>query len=183
MIKKTPEVYKALQVALYFQRQRGIYSELLLGDKDTFRLAWRLLKVPYHMVRVNLASVGGMEGSQFCGTTMAQYAPMWGEKVYGPPPVGYVEPENPQIMFIHMNLEKLRGVHDTPNTYKILHYEPPILPNAKNTLIGGRIGPCTWLESCAPGERDCKVRLDDFDGFLPNFRQEYQKIFKTLSDV
>lgn len=50
MIRKTPQVYKALQLTLYFQRQRGIYSELLLGDKDTFRLAWRILKVPYHMV-------------------------------------------------------------------------------------------------------------------------------------
>ena len=50
LIKKTPLVYKALQLSLYFQRQRGIYSELLLGDKDTFRLAWRVLKAPYHMV-------------------------------------------------------------------------------------------------------------------------------------
>jgi alpha-N-acetylglucosamine transferase len=48
--KSHPGVMKALQLAFYIQKEQGIYKELILGDKDTFRLAWRTYKVPYHMV-------------------------------------------------------------------------------------------------------------------------------------
>ena len=112
---------------------------------------------------------------------MVQYAPMWGAQIYGPPPKGYKDPESPQILFIHMNLEKLRGVSDSPNTHILMHYDPPVLPNAKNTLIGGRIGPCTWLQSCDVDESKCKVNLDQFDDFMPEFKQDYEKIIKALA--
>ena len=51
VIQKTfPGVYKALSLAYYFQSKPELYFKLLLGDKDTFRYAWRALNFSYHLV-------------------------------------------------------------------------------------------------------------------------------------
>jgi alpha-N-acetylglucosamine transferase len=48
--KRYPGVYKALSLAYFLQRNPDLYFRLILGDKDTFRLAWRALDMAYHMV-------------------------------------------------------------------------------------------------------------------------------------
>jgi hypothetical protein len=48
--KSSPGVLKALSLAFYVQRKTSHFGNFILGDKDTFRLSWRYLNVPYHMV-------------------------------------------------------------------------------------------------------------------------------------
>jgi hypothetical protein len=48
--KSSPGIFKALSLAFYMQRKTSHFGNFILGDKDTFRLSWRYLNVPYHMV-------------------------------------------------------------------------------------------------------------------------------------
>jgi hypothetical protein len=51
VIKKSKKgVQEALELAFYMQRNAHVYYEIFHGDKDSFRFAWRYLKVPYHQV-------------------------------------------------------------------------------------------------------------------------------------
>jgi Mannosyltransferase putative len=105
--KSFPGVTKALKLSLYMQENSDIYYKLLLGDKDTFRLSWRLLSLPFHMIRPHLGTLGGkLNGKSFCGIAMAQYAPYWAKESYGPYPPGYSEPAEPELLFVHANLLK-----------------------------------------------------------------------------
>lgn len=100
-------VTKALQLSLFFQERSDLYYRLLLGDKDTFRLSWRLLSLPFHMVRPHLGTLGSkLHGKPFCGIAMAQYAPFWEPSTFGPYPDGYTEPAEPELLFVHANLLK-----------------------------------------------------------------------------
>jgi alpha 1,2-mannosyltransferase len=62
---------RALHLAIYFQRNAHLYFKFFLGDKDSYRFAWRALGVQYHMVRPFLGSLGIMKGGDtFCGNSM-----------------------------------------------------------------------------------------------------------------
>ena len=61
--------WQALNLAFYLQTQREFYFKLLMGDKDTFKYAWRALRVPYHMVAPHLGIVGAGT-TEFCGHTV-----------------------------------------------------------------------------------------------------------------
>ena len=67
--KSRPEVWKALNLAFYMQKQKQVYFELLNGDKDTFNYAWKALKVPFHMVTPHVA-LAGVGTDRICGHTV-----------------------------------------------------------------------------------------------------------------
>ena len=113
LLKKSfPGVQKALDLAYLMQMQSEFYFELTPGDKDTFRLSWRLLNQPFHLVRPHMAVLGPyqeMSGS-YCGQSMVQYAPYWGKDVYGVEPIGHLDPrDGPQILFVHANSLKYQA--------------------------------------------------------------------------
>jgi alpha 1,2-mannosyltransferase len=41
--------WEALNLATFMQVNNDLYFELIAGDKDTFRFAWRALGQSYHM--------------------------------------------------------------------------------------------------------------------------------------
>jgi hypothetical protein len=103
--KSFPGIQKALDVAYFMQMQSALYFELTPGDKDTFRLSWRTLELPFHLVRPHMAILGAypaVDGS-YCGHSMVQYSPFWGERVYGKAPDQHIDPLKPEILFIHAN--------------------------------------------------------------------------------
>lgn len=104
--KSKPGVVKALSLTLYLLGQSELYFKLMLGDKDYFRLSWRILSQPYHSVRPHLAVIGFNNEDGFCGIAMAQYAPFWDAKSFGPSPPGYVEEDTPDLLFVHTNMLK-----------------------------------------------------------------------------
>lgn len=63
--KSRDGVLKGLEVALWMQRRSGLYFKLLLGDKDTFRLSFRRLGQPFHLILPHLAAVGEVENGKF----------------------------------------------------------------------------------------------------------------------
>ena len=67
--KSRHDVWKALNLALYLQVQREFYFQLVFGDKDTFKFAWRALRVPYHMV-TPFVGVVGTGDDRICGHTV-----------------------------------------------------------------------------------------------------------------
>ena len=90
--------WKALNLALYFNFD-NITSKIVHGDKDTFRLSWKVLDTPFYFIRkfVGLAGFDYIElvreddrnkTANFCGHTMIQHDP-FGE-----------------ILFLHANLVK-----------------------------------------------------------------------------
>lgn len=101
-----PGVHRALKFSLWIQERSVLYYKLLLGDKDTFRLAWRVLGLPFHMVRPHVATLGNDFGDGYCGIAMVQFAPFWDVAKNGPAPFGVVDPTIPEIMFVHANLLK-----------------------------------------------------------------------------
>ena len=112
LIKKSFHgVMEALSLAFFMQQRADFYFNLTPGDKDTFRLGWRLLNQPFHMVRPHVSVLGGFSACQhkFCGHSMVQYAPYWGADLYGPAPDGYVDPPEPDILFVHANSLKYRS--------------------------------------------------------------------------
>jgi len=68
-----------LQLALWFinsPRQRFYYSNIILGDKDTFRFAWHALRTQYGYPAKWLSSVGTYrDDKSYCGHSFAQYHP------------------------------------------------------------------------------------------------------------
>ena len=75
--KSDPKVYQGLKLAMYMQSKDEVYFQLTPGDKDTFRLSWRLLDLPYHMVDSHISVVGQHDDNPqtFCGHTLVQSAP------------------------------------------------------------------------------------------------------------
>ena len=120
LIDKTrPDTLKALYLASYMQREGEFYFKLFWGDKETFRLAWRAIGAPYHLVRPHLGIVGTTVQGQFCGHTMLQFSPMWIPALHGPAPDNFSDPEDPMPLFLHANLFKY--THRTENG-KVLYY-------------------------------------------------------------
>jgi hypothetical protein len=120
---------------------------------------------------VNLAALGSYEFNRFCGTTMVQFAPFWGENAYGPPPKGYKDPKEPQVLFLHMNLQKLRGFDaKNANVQLLQSYDPPVSPNAINGIYGNQFGPCTYLDKCVD---DCKIVDRNFKEVISDFERDY----------
>jgi hypothetical protein len=92
--KSRYDTWKALNLAAYMQTKHDLYFRLVAGDKDTFRFAWRALKVPYHMVTTHVSAVGTIRGS-FCGHTMAQSSP-----------IDPTSTKRADLLFMHINLLK-----------------------------------------------------------------------------
>ena len=67
--KSRPQVWKALNLAFYLQRQKDVYFKLLNGDKDTFNYAWKALNVSFHMVEPHVA-LAGVGTDRICGHTV-----------------------------------------------------------------------------------------------------------------
>jgi hypothetical protein len=197
--KSRKGVVRALQLAFYFQRTQGIYARLLLGDKDTFRFAFRIINIPYHMVklwltkvRVNIASLGDVYQDKFCGKTMVQFKPMWGPiEHYGEPPEGYIDPPEPTIMFLHMNLVKDRGSSNPlefiyrqiagesePNlldtsTVILQQFHPFSLPNAYTDIFNTKTGSCISLNGGCGVSEPCTIKYTYFSKFIPDFQDNY----------
>ena len=86
--------WKALQLAAHLNGDADV-MRLLLGDKDTYRLSWKVLNVPFYFIRryVQIAGfyhrdVQRRDQREFCGHTMVQHDP-FGE-----------------ILFLHANMIK-----------------------------------------------------------------------------
>jgi alpha 1,2-mannosyltransferase len=65
--------WKELNLCIHFNGLEKIYHQLLMGDKDTFRFAWKTLKTPYYMIPEEPAVCGFYQGEVFLGTTMIQH--------------------------------------------------------------------------------------------------------------
>lgn len=92
MVLDKTRVWPALSLAWYMNNQSAVYYQLLHGDKDTFRFAFKALGLPYHFIREYLAT-GGFTFQRhkqdlFCGHSMLQHDP------------------NQQVVFVHANLIK-----------------------------------------------------------------------------
>ncbi|CAN8103378.1 unnamed protein product [Discula destructiva] len=65
-----------LQLAAWINNDQGVYySDMLLGDKDTFRFAWHALKTQFGKPNRWLTSVGTTNDGTYCGHTFAQHHP------------------------------------------------------------------------------------------------------------
>ncbi|KAJ2993918.1 hypothetical protein HDV02_001996 [Globomyces sp. JEL0801] len=176
LVRRTsPGVYQSLKLAFYMQKNSDLYFELVLGDKDTFRFAWRLLKTPFHFVRPNI----GVAGNEDCNYVMVQFGPFWSRKVHGLPPKGYVERPEPQIAFLHMNLLKYKSFRNNPEFSFITTYANVIVPNGR-AEFGGL---CTKLHEFTEKGRSYKTKRIRFDRALPGFSALYQKVANRIGDV
>lgn len=78
--------WRELNLCLYFNLNKKDYYRMLLGDKDTFRFAWKALRTPYYMIADAVGLCGIEEPSVgFCGMSMVQHDP------------------NGEILFLHRN--------------------------------------------------------------------------------
>jgi hypothetical protein len=74
--------WKALHLAKHLNGDKDI-MKLILGDKDTFRLAWKALNIPFYFIRKYPALAGfyhrpmndNKMTPRFCGHTMIQHDP------------------------------------------------------------------------------------------------------------
>ncbi|KAL9106472.1 MAG: hypothetical protein Q9227_008503 [Pyrenula ochraceoflavens] len=65
-----------LQLAAWMNNAHGdYYNEFLLGDKDSFRMAWKALKTQYGSPRKWITSVGTFTDGHYCGHSFAQHHP------------------------------------------------------------------------------------------------------------
>jgi len=65
--------FSALFLSMHFQLNHKFYFKVILGDKDTFRFAWKLTSTPYFMIRRPVALGGRIRQGRFCGHTMLQF--------------------------------------------------------------------------------------------------------------
>ena len=86
--------WKALHSAIHLNGDQDV-MKLLLGDKDTFRLSWKALNIPFYFIRKYLAIAGfyqtdikRTQPKEFCGHTMIQHDPLG------------------EILFLHANMIK-----------------------------------------------------------------------------
>jgi len=61
-----------LLLSMFLQLDHTFYFKIVLGDKDTFRMAWKAARTPYYMVQHPVAIAGRIRQGQFCGHTMVQ---------------------------------------------------------------------------------------------------------------
>lgn len=68
--------WKELNLCLHFNLNKKDYYRMLLGDKDTFRFAWKALRTPYYMIADGVGLCGLEESTVgFCGMSMVQHDP------------------------------------------------------------------------------------------------------------
>lgn len=83
--------WEALNLCWYFNRKKDTYYKFLMGDKDTFKFAWKALKQPYHMIPTPVG---------YCG-----YAPVCNELFSRG--IAMVQHDGDgKIIFIHQNMAK-----------------------------------------------------------------------------
>lgn len=70
------KTFKALLLSMFFQRDHEFYFKVILGDKDTFRFAWKITNTPYYMIERPVALGGRIRQGRFCGHTMLQFDPL-----------------------------------------------------------------------------------------------------------
>jgi len=81
--------WQALQLAVYLNINSDYIYRFMYGDKDTYRIAWMYLGIPYFFIETPPGSFGYMHnGDQFHGIAMTQYDPRG------------------EIIFLHRNLCK-----------------------------------------------------------------------------
>ncbi|KAJ3306960.1 hypothetical protein HDV03_003285 [Kappamyces sp. JEL0829] len=132
--KSDLRVWRGLQVAMFFLNQSAFYFDLMLGDKDAFRYAFRATKSPYHLVLPHVSTVGEWRDGDdnFSGVSLIQYMPT-------STPTGLAEGEKPVAMFLHANLLKDMAYDGKKIFFKeVQQYLPPILDDAAAMVIDGR---------------------------------------------
>ena len=107
--------FTALLLSMFFQINHDFYFQLILGDKDTFRLSWKVTNTPYHMVQYP-AAIGGRIRVQaktfktkFCGYTMLQFTP------------------SGKLMFVHGNGIKYAHSIERGITFETVQYLVPLV--------------------------------------------------------
>ena len=64
--------WKPLLMSMFFQKNHEFYFKIILGDKDTYRFAWKVTETPYHMMQHHCGIGGRIRQGRFCGHTMLQ---------------------------------------------------------------------------------------------------------------
>ncbi|TCD01256.1 alpha-mannosyltransferase [Pedobacter psychroterrae] len=81
--------WKELNLTIYMNKEKRIFYQLLLGDKDTFKFSWNFLKSKFQMIGFDAGSCGFICSKEgFIGKTMTQHDP------------------NGNLLFLHRNLGK-----------------------------------------------------------------------------
>lgn len=102
--------WAALNLCMYFNENRDTYYQFLLGDKDTFKFAWKALKKPYAMISTPVA---------FCGYSGAL------NKLFSKGIAMVQHDFDGKIIFIHQNLAKWDVVKDNEFLWgKIKKFKP-----------------------------------------------------------
>lgn len=92
--------WEPLQLSYHMQAESAFYFKLVMGDKDTFRFAWKALKHQYAYPSRFVSAAGIKTGpdKRFCGHTMLQYD------------------FNSRPLFVHANLVKLLPADALPRS-------------------------------------------------------------------
>lgn len=120
--------WAALNLCMYFNQNKETYYQFLLGDKDTFRFAWKALNKPYTMISTPVA---------FCGYSGAL------NKLFSKGVAMVQHDFEGKIIFIHQNLAKWDVVKDNESLWgKIKRFRPDakkrLFIQEKITLSNGR---------------------------------------------
>lgn len=123
--------WRALLVSFFFQQDHAFYFRFLLGDKDTFRFAWKVTDTPYYMNEYPLAIAGRIRQGHFCGHTMVQHDT-----------VG-------EILFMHTSALKTSHAINDGTTFETIQYfersEPVALPPPSRNTLAFRVSyPMTY---------------------------------------
>ena len=85
-------VWKALDLAMWMNERHGYYFRYMIGDKDTYRLAWRKLGMEYAMTPYPVTVVDGtFVQRDFAGREIWQHRirPKWSAWGENPRPEGF----------------------------------------------------------------------------------------------
>ncbi|KAI3647582.1 hypothetical protein MP228_007803 [Amoeboaphelidium protococcarum] len=110
--------WQSLLLATYLQMEHKFYFTILLGDKDTFRLAWKVLNQPYHYIENPPAMAGRVRQGRFCGHSMVQFGP------------------DGKLMFVHANAMKSANAIKRGNTWESIKYLQPQDPTQITPVNG-----------------------------------------------
>lgn len=174
--KSLPGVLESLSVALYMQTHSSLYFKLVLGDKDTFRLAFRKQKQPFHLVEPYLSPIG-FKNSQgvFKGHTMLQYMP-WDQTTTS----------QPIPIFLHSNLIKYTGLSNDHDVFTHVqrYKDKPVLWNGQAVYDGSTTS--TRIESVNGGqvetvEISLVLNNTDLGYSMDHFEKEYRSLHKKFA--
>eukprot|EP01126_Amoeba_proteus_P052150 TRINITY_DN6274_c0_g1_i3.p1 TRINITY_DN6274_c0_g1~~TRINITY_DN6274_c0_g1_i3.p1 ORF type:complete len:415 (+),score=55.22 TRINITY_DN6274_c0_g1_i3:80-1324(+) len=157
--KSDPAIWKALNLATYFQNEK-IFGTLSLGDKDTYRWAWRTLKIPYHMVRAQ----PGSAGKSGCNIAMVQFSPFLESSLGND---FREESFREEPLFLHLTLFK-RFPWTKDVFQEICKYPNQVQPEARTSLVWGP-HVCIALERIIFRESEVDVVCYPFNSILPWF--------------